>query len=254
MPILRAGGRLVYYAHVPKCAGSALEHYLEARFGPLGFLDARHTAIPKDRRWSRTSPQHVDAETLGRLFPPGFFDATFAVVRHPEARIVSAFHFQREVEATISLNVSFGEWLEDLLDAREEDPFLHDNHTRPMAEIVPDGATVFHLEHGLDAIIPWFDAFTGDEAGPRAIPKVNERGAHAKTGADIALTEADRIRIAEIFAVDFARFGYIPGEKTPKATAPALSPEFIAERDAALKSMNNPINRTVGRIRRKIGL
>ena len=254
MPILKTAGKLIYYAHVPKCAGSSLERYLEARFGELAFLDSKFTAQPRAARWSKTSPQHINAEALERLFPHGFFDAAFTVVRHPEARIVSAFHFQREVEQTISMNTPFGEWLEDLLDAREEDPYLHDNHTRPMAEIVPAGAQVFHLEHGLDAIIPWFDALMGDEAGPRAIAKVNERGAYTKTGNDVALTDEDRAHIGEIFAADYARFGYTPDQKAPKAPAPELSAEFLAERDAALKSMNNPITKTMGKIRRKVGL
>lgn len=254
MPILKAAGKLIYYAHVPKCAGSSLEHYLQARFGDLAFLDGHYMKQPRDQRWNKTSPQHINTAALERLFPQGFFDAAFTVVRHPEARIVSAFHFQREVEQTISMNVPFGEWLEDLMDAREEDPYLHDNHTRPMAEVVPQGAEVFHLEHGLDAIIPWFDALTGEEAGPRAIAKVNERGAYGKTGKDVELGAADRARIEEIFAEDYSRFGYTSGTRAPAAPAPVLGEDFIEARDAALKAMNNPVTKTVGKIRRKIGL
>ena len=254
MPILKAGGKLIYYAHVPKCAGSALEHYLEDRFGALGFLDSQYMSVPKDQRWSKTSPQHINSAAMARLFPADFFDAAFAVVRHPEARIVSAFHFQREVEKTISVNIPFGEWLEELTDMREENPYLHDNHTRPMADIVPDGAQIFHLEHGLDAIIPWLDSLTGDKAGPRAIPRVNERGSRGTSGGDVTLSEADRARIAQIFAADYTRFGYMPDTKAPAASAPELAADFVAERDAALKTMNNPVTKTVGRIRRKIGL
>ena len=254
MPIFKAGSRLVYYAHVPKCAGSALEHFLEARFGALGFLDSRYMNVAPEQRWSRTSPQHINVEALERLFPPGFFDAVFTVVRHPEARIVSAFHFQREVEKTISDQVPFAHWLEDLEISRAENPYVHDNHVRPMADLVPDGADVFHLEHGLDAIIPWFDALTGEKTGPRAIPKVNERGAYAKASGNVELTETDRARIAEIYAVDYARFGYEPGAKAPLAAAPELSADFVEERDAALRSMNNPVARMGAKIRKKIGL
>ena len=254
MPILKAGSQLVYYAHVPKCAGTALEHYLEARFGALAFLDTKFMGVPRDERWSATSPQHIDAGSLARLFPEGFFDAAFTVVRHPEARIISAYHFQREVEKTISEHVSFGDWLEDLVDLREDAPFLHDNHTRPMAEIVPEGAKVFHLEHGLDALIPWFDQLMGDQTGPRAIPKVNERGAYAAAKGEITLTDAERARIAELYAVDFTRFGYSTDAKAPSAPAPSLSAEFTAARDAALKTMNNPITKVTGKIRKKIGI
>ena len=254
MPIFKAGSRLVYYAHVPKCAGSALEHFLEARFGTLAFLDSRYMGVAEELRWSQTSPQHINVEALDRLFPAGFFDASFTVVRHPEARIVSAFHFQREVEKTISDQVPFAHWLEDLEISRGENPYVHDNHVRPMADLVPDGSDVFHLEHGLDAIIPWFDRLTGNTDGPRAIPKVNERGAHAKAGGNVELTETDRARIAEIYAVDYARFGYEPGTKAPLAPAPELPAAFVAERDAALRSMNNPVARMGAKIRKKIGL
>ena len=254
MPILKAGSRLIYYAHVPKCAGSALERYLEARFGALAFIDTKFMNVPRDERWSQTSPQHIDAGSLVRLFPEGFFDAAFTVVRHPEARIVSAYHFQREVEKTIPEHVSFGEWLEDLVDHQEEAPFLHDNHTRTMSDIVPEGAEVFHLEHGLDALIPWFDAFMGDETGPRAIPKVNERGAYAAVKGDVTLTAAERTRVAELYAVDYERFGYEVEDKAPKTPAPTLSAEFTAERDAALKTMNNPITKMTGKLRKKIGI
>ena len=157
MPIFRAGEKLVYYAHVPKCGGSAVGWYLDERFGPLAFTDRRHTAQPAAARWSRTSPQHIDRGSLARLFPQGFFDAVFTIVRHPVARIVSAYHFQLEVEASIPQDTGFSDWLADLEEQLEEDPFAFDNHVRPMSDIVPEGAQVFHMEHGLDALVGWFD-------------------------------------------------------------------------------------------------
>jgi hypothetical protein len=94
MPIFKAGGKLVYYAHVPKCGGSAVGWYLTERFGPIAFEDRNHTRHDAKTQWSRTSPQHIDRVSLGRLFPEGFFDAAFTIVRHPVARLVSAYHFQ----------------------------------------------------------------------------------------------------------------------------------------------------------------
>lgn len=255
MPIFRTGAQLLYYAHVPKCAGSALEHYMAARFGAGGFHDNQYMKQAPAERWNKTSPQHIDVGSLERLFPAGFFDAVFTVVRHPVARIVSAYHFQLEVEKSISEQVVFAEWLEDLSLGREENPFLYDNHVRPMAEIVPEGAQVFHLEHGLDQLIPWFDTLTGQKAGPRAIAKINERGAYTGgAGQKAEIGPDERARIAELYGVDFARFGYDPDEKMPAAPAPVLSDSFVVERDAALKAMNNPVARVAGKIRRKIGL
>jgi len=43
MPIFRINDQLHYFAHVPKCGGSAVETYLTRRFGPLGFNEpVRH--------------------------------------------------------------------------------------------------------------------------------------------------------------------------------------------------------------------
>ena len=255
MPIFKAGGKLVYYAHVPKCGGSAVGWYLTERFGPIAFEDRGHTRHDPKTLWNRTSPQHIDRASLARLFPKGFFDAVFAIVRHPVDRLVSAYHFQLEVEKIVPAETGFSEWLEDLADLRDENPFAFDNHVRPMTELVPEGATVFHMEHGLDALVPWFDALTGTTDAPRALPKINERGNYAATAKPRAEpTESDLKRIAELHGEDFSRFGYAPGRKMPAAAAPALSAELIAERDAALKAFNSPVAKLSRKISRHIGL
>lgn len=255
MPIFKAGGKLVYYAHVPKCGGSAVGWYLTERFGPIAFEDRNHTRHDPKTLWSRTSPQHIDRVSLDRLFPEGFFGAAFTIVRHPVARLVSAYHFQLEVEKIIPASTGFSDWLEDLADRRRDNPFVFDNHVRPMAEIVPEGATVFHMEHGLDALVPWFDALTGTTAAPRALPRINERGTYAAAPAPRAEpSDWDMMRIVEIYGEDFSRFGYAPDQKAPVAAAPVLSADLIAERDAALKAFNNPVAKLTRKLSRRIGL
>lgn len=234
MPIVRAGPLLVYFAHVPKCGGTSVENYLAARFGPVAMLDARHHFVEPDRRWSRTSPQHLSLAVRDRLFPKGFFDHSFAVVRHPVARLISAYHFQLEIERKLSAQKGFSAWLEVLPKMMEDDPFVFDNHTRRMVDLVPADAQVFYLEHGLDALVPWFDWLTSDRAGPRAVRPTNERKSrNGKTG-KVTPSADDLSVIAEIYAADFARFQYLPDAKMPLAEAPELSPEFLTERDAEL--------------------
>lgn len=252
------GGRLVYYAHVPKCGGSAVATYIAERFGPPAFHDNRHLSVPEPQRWSRTSPQHIDAGTLERLIPLDYFDAIFAVVRHPVARIVSTYHFQREVEGTIPEGMGFSDWLALLDPNPAGTPFAYDNHIRPMDDIVPQGAAVFHLEHGLDALVPWFDHVAGRADGPRAILPENTRGAYVKGAGSAPAsppatpTPADLARIATLYAADFARFGYEPASRAPKAPPPAMTPEALAARDRALAAARAPLARTLRGLGRRL--
>lgn len=251
MPIIRSARGPIYFAHVPKCGGTAVQDYLHDRFGVLAFEDRQFLSVPPHRRWSRTSPQHIDAASLARLFPEDFFAASFGIVRHPVSRIVSAYHFQLEVEHTVSRNVSFTEWLETIAETREEDPFQSDNHVRPMTEIIPEGAQVFHLEHGLDAMVPWLDAVEGAQNGPRFVGRSNVR----KGGKDNKVTPspADMALIEEIYAADFTRFGYTPGEKMPSAAPIPLSPEAEAARDAARAAAARPSARLSRALKSKLG-
>ena len=97
MPLVMTPAGPILFVHVPKCAGTSVEAYLTSVFGPLAFHDPQFNRVPESARWSRTSPQHADAATLDRLFPPGFLRASFAIVRHPVDRIVSVFRFQRDI-------------------------------------------------------------------------------------------------------------------------------------------------------------
>lgn len=213
MPLTRLpDGRLLLFAHVPKCAGTSVEHYLEAAFGPLALLDRTFTALPEGRRWSKSSPQHVDAETLARLFPPGFLTASFALVRHPVTRMVSVFRWQRDIESTIAQDTSFVDWLASLTE-RPRRRWAYDNHVRPMTAMVPDDAAVFRLEDGWASVIDWLQALVGpDRPLPRVMPERNildRRLAFEKrSGAPVQPGPEALALIAQIYAADFARFGY----------------------------------------------
>ena len=93
MPIIRIEGKLVYFAHVPKCAGTSVEEYAIARFGPIALQDRRFFQRDPESRWTRTSAQHVTATEFERLIPRDYIADAFTVVRHPVARLVSAFKF-----------------------------------------------------------------------------------------------------------------------------------------------------------------
>lgn len=212
MPLIMIEGRPVLFAHVPKCAGTSVEHYLEAQFGPVALLDPQFGALPARRRWSRTSPQHADAATLERMFPPGFLHASFAVVRHPVARLVSVFRFQRDIEGRIDPTTTLAAWLEGL-GRPPRRPWAYDNHTRPMVEMVPASAQVFRLEDGWDPVIDFLEALCeGGRRLPRTMPERNvldRRLAHEKrTAPPVVPDDRALALIARLYADDFDRFGY----------------------------------------------
>ncbi len=218
MPIARIGSGLVYFAHVPKCAGSAMEDYLAERFGPLAFNNREH--YKARRAWSKTSPQHIAADDLERLFPDGFFTACFALVRHPLTRLRSVFKFQRDWEDRIPPETGFADWLKTLPDVGFRRSYALDNHMRPMAELVPEGARVFHIEDGLQGVIDWLDELAGGSDGPRTVPITNTYTSLMQTAGkseqEVPVTEEQRDLVARLYARDFRRFGYdpadIPGE------------------------------------------
>ena len=116
----------------------------------------------------------------------------------------------------------FALWLRLMLAAARINPFAFDNHFRPQADFVPDGAAVFRLEDGLTPLFDWLAETTGGALAP-APPH-----ALRTAGATPDLTEADRARIARAFAVDYARFGY---------AAPAMAPPRLDALDLLAKAL-----------------
>lgn len=220
MPIIRISGKTVYFAHVPRAAGTSVERYLRARFGALAFADPHYLALPEERRWTRSSPQHVTRGALDRLFPKGFFDASFAIVRHPCDRLHSVFLRQREIERTIPEDTRFADWVMTL----PQPEFALDNHTRPMLDFIPQGSRIFRLEDGLGQVVDWLDDLAGNSHGPREIGVSNSHAERlAFQGRDPAapLAEVDdslRRVILDRYAEDVYWCGYQPRRERPRMT------------------------------------
>ena len=167
MPIVRIGGELHFFAHVPKCAGTSVEQYLEARFGPLAFVNRQFLSDPEPRRWSKSSPQHIPLDAFRKLVPAAWIASSFAVVRHPVTRLVSAFTFQANVEGLVPEDWTIDGFFDDWLRRGESEPFLYDGHLRPQSDLVPEKAAIFRLEDGLDGLITHLDGLAGNASGAR---------------------------------------------------------------------------------------
>ena len=203
MPIFRAGSKVVFFCHVPKCGGSAISRYIIGRFGHIAFLNEAFGSIRDP--WTRTSPQHISADDLRRLFPRDFFDEYFAVVRHPVSRTISEYHFQRDFQRAIPQNLSFSDWLRGVTSKYPNNRWLIDNHFRPMCEMVPASTKIFKFEDGFGELVSYFDRLAGDSEGARSIDVYYNRPPNV----DVAVPSvADLILINSFYSRDFDRFNY----------------------------------------------
>jgi hypothetical protein len=201
MPFYRYREQILYYAHIPKCAGTSLNEYLEARFGKPAMQDRRYIKDPALSPWNKTSPQHIDRDALTRLFPRGFYDESFAVVRHPEARIASVFAFQKK-ERRIPRWMPISIWLASLERRRRRNPYIYDNHARPQVDFLPERTTIFRMEDGLDRVVNWLDERFTTEARDLRI-------GHAKRSDKIiVLDESSRSLVQRLYSADYEAFGY----------------------------------------------
>ena len=211
MPSLTLADRLIWFAHCPKAGGTSVEQAMVARWGDA----VGHLHWGWDLWWQRggwrvadppNSPQHLVWEDALRALPRPP-DRVFAVVRDPVARLASEHRWQRRgrrgTRAGRALaRLPFAFWLRLMLAVAARNPHAFDNHFRPQVAFMPEGATVFRLEDGLDRAIAWLSGETGGlgpaEGLPHAIP----------TGRGGTIDPSDAGLIGRVFAADYARFGY----------------------------------------------
>ena len=224
MPVFRLKTKIAYFCHIPKCGGTSVEDYLGNRFGKLSFLDRRWEGIPKKSRWSNTSPQHVDANSISRILDPSFIDVEFATIRDPSSRFMSAFWHARKTR-------TIPQWLDaDGLLSRIEnaDDKFHrstDNHFRHASEFLNAGTKTFKIEDGGHDLIKWLDRLAGENGSERELPVTNQAHEIPKRKPSTAMsrfsekmfptkairTEVDQKlanRIFDVYRQDFGRLGY----------------------------------------------
>lgn len=209
MPIFRIGDKLHYYAHVPKCGGISVETYLTQRFGRLAFDDINRRDVPPQQVWSVDVPNHIPLFALDRLIPADWFASSFATVRHPLRRAISTFFFWRDTMKQIPLSAEFNDWLQNAVAKIDNAPFTFGGHLLPQVMLVPQGARIFRLEDGLEAVVAYLDGLAGNSEGPREIPTRNV-GRWRREEAVPTPTVKTLDLLARVYAADFERLGYEP--------------------------------------------
>jgi len=238
MPLFWTRTGPVYFAHVPRTAGSNLTQYLAARFGEPGMLDRDWMRAWANGGWRSdsliSSPQHVTSADAARLVPGNA--AIFSVVRDPVARVISEFRFQarRGLRRRRLTELGFSTWLRLVLRAARRDPRVFDNHLRPQVDMVPAGAEVFPLEAGHGPVIAWLDRIAGAPAPAVQIGSDEPGGFRGP----VAPSRQDLQLIGEFYAADYARFGYAfpePAEHPADRLAPLRSAVALAAAPAAVR-------------------
>jgi hypothetical protein len=194
MPICKIGDKLILFVHVPRTAGTTVEHHL-SKFGKFFFKS------DSDAELLRVSAQHLHGADLEAIFPKGTFDYTFMFVRNPIDRLVSVYNYQNSVRP-MKQAVPFGIWLRHALLHRKWKPYYRDNHLRPQVEFECFGGEVFRLEDGVGKAFDRLHELFGVEK-PERMENFNR-----SAGPLPEITRADIKLIHRVYFDDFERYGY----------------------------------------------
>ncbi|MDB6455122.1 rhamnan synthesis F family protein [Falsirhodobacter sp. 20TX0035] len=194
MPIFKVSGQLCFCASVPGCVEPSLEDLLQGQLGAPAFLNRGFRST--GQAWTATSPQHVLARDLEALFPPGFLDHAFAVVRNPVDRSVALFHRHRDRAGTIPKDMRLEDWVERLKGFDDGDHERFDNHFRAQVDFLPDTARIFWVEDGAEPLNAWLKEMGGTGVAGLTPPPAE------------AVAPVTRTAIEALYRRDMDRLGY----------------------------------------------
>ena len=208
MPILYKNNKICHFAHIPKCAGSSVEHYCEKIDIKLAFIDRAFNKSSES--WNISSPQHIDGYSLSRLFPNDFFDSGFAIVRDPISRFLSAFKhqiFQEKIPVSQDVNLFIKNELTNL--ANEIGPF--DNHFLQQSKFLIPGMSyqIFKLENGMNEVKNYIDTNILNSLSNENILHFNaDRSKNIITSEKLKINLSSMNLLKETYSQDYSIFHY----------------------------------------------
>lgn len=208
------------FVHIPKTGGQSIEWAFLDDLG-LGWKDRDQIGLRRnpDRRSGPRQLAHLYASeyvALGHVTPDAWRDYTcFAVVRHPYDRIVSEFRYRLTTANRRGEPLPddpFGAFDVFIRQNLDEDRSDQSRHLQTQTRFVVDDSGGIIVDHVLPfetlnrSLQPIFRKVFG---GQRDLPHKN-KSRQAREMTRDSLTVGQRAYLAERYAEDFERFGYVP--------------------------------------------
>lgn len=210
MPLLATKDRYIFFAHIPKTAGSSVKRYLLTK----GELYLSSSTVPAGLS---ITPQHFHAELYTGMLPPSLLAHSFAVLRDPLARMVSEYKYRsvappapwpwiNRITGTARMHVKYGHrrrvmsfdrWVAATLRAYRKSPTIYDNHIRPQVEFLSGVQKLFVLEDGLEQVFRWIDMITETPPEPGFFHE------NKSSGYSVSISENTHAAICSFYADDY---------------------------------------------------
>ena len=213
MPLLEAGPRRIFFAHIPKTGGTSVEAYMATK-GRLSMTSPDERPAPGEP----VTAQHYHRDLYLPKLADTPVDAFFAILRDPVDRMVSEYRFRLRRRAGLHAldpriwfgrwpvklagrhrHMSFAEWAEAAFAACAADPCVNDNHIRPQSDFICEGMTLFTFENGLTPVFRWIDAQTD------GAPSEGRFAAKRSTFASLTISPSIYRQILNFYADDTMR-------------------------------------------------
>lgn len=223
MAILSCEGKRIYFAHVPKTAGTSLyvafikagwrvENVVtnpnlgtgKALLKEFGIKQLQIAGDLSELETLGRSPQHAPISTWEKWGP---FDESFAIVRHPGDRFLSALKYQfqglgakrkRDIFKHKSIDTFRKRVLSDLSSDPASLRHKYDGHFAPQTDFVARDTKVFRFEGD----------FTGEISDRYGLQKDQFPALNISKSETITLTPDEQRFVESTYADDFNRFGY----------------------------------------------
>ncbi len=213
MPIFEKDGRRVYFAHIPKTAGIAI--YVTLIEGGWTISNVQSGDFPgstanilrerfgidkvpnRGRKFRFRGPMQHAPAIVWRFWGP--FDASFAVVRHPLARMKSSLRYLHALGHT---DKPFDDFVRETMDLARSDPdkIIRNQgiHFRRQSDFVRRSTRIFRFE----------DDWQGGIARMMGLPVRDMERINASVSRPIPLIPEDIAWACKTYARDYRSFGY----------------------------------------------